>query len=397
MDTKEKVTNSNFYVFYKQIKKRGFMMKNLVLLILAAILCFTFTSCGKSEAALACEKAIWKIGEVTFESEEAIVAAEEAYNALTEKEQKQIEESATILVESRTAYETAVKLNDVVVLIDKIGDEIKISSESKIIAAEKAYDSLSDEEKEQIKESGEKLALLREEYEKVVSSTVQEVIDSIDSIGEVTLESENLIENAKNKYDILDYKLRSLVTNHDVLEEAEKEYGELLEAKKKEEEAKKKAENEQIIKEYMPKFDVSYDEVTGATFYVHKNDPRYLNSRTFVLPRILELDGNYYMAIYYTYTGKNMIFWEELTIVTDNEKYYKSFSYFDVEHDIVHDCEYTHETAYPSDLIMLKDMSESEKTIVRFRGDSKQYDLILSNTDKNIIKDVLTLYSALIA
>lgn len=253
-------------------------MKNLVLLILAAILCVTFTSCGKSEAALACEKAILGIGEVTLESEEVIVAAEEAYNALTEKEQKQIEESAAILVDSRTDYETAVKLNDVVVLVDKIGVEIKISSESKIIAAEKAYDNLSEEEKEQIKEIGEKLALLREEYEKVVSSTVQGVIDSIDGIGEVTLESENLIEIAKNEYDILDDKLKPLVTNHDVLEEAEKEYGELLEAKKKEEEAKKKAENEQIIKEYTPKFDVSYDEVEEKALYCHKNDPKYFAS-----------------------------------------------------------------------------------------------------------------------
>lgn len=306
-------------------------MKNLILIIFTVIFCFSFTSCGKSEAALACEKAILGIGEVTLESEEAIVAAEKAYNALTEKEQKQIEKSANILFESRTDYETAVKLNDVVVLIDEIGDKIEISSESKIVAAEEAYNSLSEEEKEQIKESGEKLASFREEYEK--------------------------------------------------------------------------AKKEQIIKEYTTEFDVNHDKVTEITWYQHKNRPAYINTRSYVVPYIGKRDGNVWICIRYNYTGDNWIFWKNITIATDNEKYYKYFSYFSINRDHEHrDVWENYDEVLASnlttdsyDLKMLKDMSESKKTIIRFQGNHDQYDLILRSTDKNIIKDVLTLYSALIA
>ena len=44
---------------------------------------------------------------------------------------------------------------------------------------------------------------------------------------------------------------------------------------------------------------------------------------------------------------------------------------------------------------MLKEIANSNETIVRFKGDTHHYDLVVSQSDKNGIKDVLTAYEAI--
>lgn len=55
-------------------------------------------------------------------------------------------------------------------------------------------------------------------------------INSINSIGEVTLASENLIQTARAAYNSLDDEQKSLVTNYSTLISAEKKYGDLIQA-----------------------------------------------------------------------------------------------------------------------------------------------------------------------
>lgn len=58
-------------------------------------------------------------------------------------------------------------------------------------------------------------------------SEVQNVIDLIDAIGEVTLESEEEITTARSAYDELDEDLKALVSNYDILVSAEEELANL--------------------------------------------------------------------------------------------------------------------------------------------------------------------------
>ena len=62
---------------------------------------------------------------------------------------------------------------------------------------------------------------------------VTAVIEKIDAIGEVTLESEGAIKEARTAYDALTDTQKALVTNKDVLEKAENTWKELKDAKDK--------------------------------------------------------------------------------------------------------------------------------------------------------------------
>lgn len=78
-------------------------MKKTISLLLALILCLSLCACGKSEAVKNVEAMIDTLGEITLESIDAIRAAEEAYSALTEEEQKKVKNYKT-LTEARDAY-----------------------------------------------------------------------------------------------------------------------------------------------------------------------------------------------------------------------------------------------------------------------------------------------------
>ena len=80
-------------------------MKKVVTLILVLMLCLVLCACGKSEAVIQAETLISVVGEVTLDSESAIAAAESAYHALSEKEQAQVENYAT-LTEARSTFDT---------------------------------------------------------------------------------------------------------------------------------------------------------------------------------------------------------------------------------------------------------------------------------------------------
>ena len=45
---------------------------------------------------------------------------------------------------------------------------------------------------------------------------------------------------------------------------------------------------------------------------------------------------------------------------------------------------------------MLQAIADSEETIIRFEGDEYYYDLYVTDKDKQMIRDTLTLYEAMI-
>lgn len=81
----------------------------------------------------------------------------------------------------------------------------------------------------------------------------------------------------------------------------------------------------------------------------------------------------------------------------DDERYYKTFNYFDVVRDNAYGdvWEYVDIEVGSSEEELLWAIANSTQTIVRFEGDDYYYDFTVSANDKQAIRDMLTVYDAL--
>jgi len=175
----------------------------------------------------------------------ALEAAESAYEALTD-DQKTLVHNYETLVQARADYDVYVDTegdshyhdwvmaNEVIVLIDAIGDpynDVTLDSEDAIVMAENAYANLTEEQKAMVT-NYDMLYQAREIYEMLKNEAFQmpidEVIGFIDMIGDVTLDSEEQIIIAEEAYDRLSDEQKQYVTNYHVLKEARNRYEELV-------------------------------------------------------------------------------------------------------------------------------------------------------------------------
>ena len=125
--------------------------------------------------------------------------------------------------------------------IDAIG-EVTLESEGAIKEARTAYDALTDTQKalvtnkdvlEKAENTWKELKDAKDKADAADAAAAKEVTEKIDAIGEVTLESEDAIKEARTAYDALTDTQKALVTNKDVLEKAENTWKELKDAKDK--------------------------------------------------------------------------------------------------------------------------------------------------------------------
>lgn len=116
----------------------------------------------------------------------------------------------------------------VINLINKIGT-VTLESLPSIEEAEKAYNNLSTDAKEYISnEIYQKLVSARNEYNKLYdANAVNIVISLIAEIGEVSLDSIDAINKAENAYEKLSPSQKEQITNYDTLVEARQKYDEL--------------------------------------------------------------------------------------------------------------------------------------------------------------------------
>ena len=175
------------------------------------------------KAAKAVDDMIDAIGEVTLESEEAIAAARAAYEALTEAQQAEVKSYDKLTAaEARLADLKAAKAVDD--MIDAIG-EVTLESEGAIDAARAAYEALTEAQQAEVK-SYDKLTAA--EARLAVLKPAKPVEKLIDAIGEVTLGSESAIAAARTAYDNLTEAQQAEVKNYDKLTAAEAAYARLL-------------------------------------------------------------------------------------------------------------------------------------------------------------------------
>ena len=168
------------------------------------------------KAAKAVDDMIDAIGEVTLESEEAITAARAAYEALTEAQQAEVKSYDKLTAaEARLADLKAAKPVDD--MIDAIG-EVTLESEGAIAAARAAYEALTEAQQAEVK-SYDKLTAAEAHLADLKAAKA--VDDMIDAIGEVTLESEGAIDAARAAYEALTEAQQAEVKSYDKLTAAE--------------------------------------------------------------------------------------------------------------------------------------------------------------------------------
>ena len=173
--------------------------------------------------AKAVDDLISRIGTVTINSGTAINAAWDGYNKLT-AEQKELVTKLSTLQEATRKW-NQLKADEVIKLIDKIEDPVTEKSKTSIEAARKAYDALTKAQKDLVT-NVKKLTDAETAYAKLTASEedkekAQEVIDLIDKLKDVALDSEKDIEAARKAYDALTDLQKKLVDNYDVLTAAE--------------------------------------------------------------------------------------------------------------------------------------------------------------------------------
>ena len=184
-------------------------MKKLLAIVLILAIAVSLCACGKVNQTM---ELINAIGTVTLDSEAAITAAEKSYARLKEDQQLQVENHAA-LQEARSTYD---RITNVANLIDSIG-EVTLESEAAIVAAEEAYALLKENQQLQVKNYAA-LQEARSTYDRI------NVANLIDSVGEVTLESEAAIVAAEEAYAALSAADQATIENYDLLPAARAAY-----------------------------------------------------------------------------------------------------------------------------------------------------------------------------
>lgn len=365
-------------------------MKRGLLFIVIAVMCLSLCSCGKSEAATNADNMILEIGEVTLESGNKIADAEEAVGNLKESEYKQLEQ-VSILEEARATYDRLVEekriadnnkaISEIEAAIDSIG-VVTLDQESAITSARSLYNKGNDD----VKAGITNYEILEQAEAELSNLKVQNVINLIDQIGQVTLNSGEKIDAAKAAYNALTSNEKVQVTNFENIEAASTRLAEL-----------KEKEKERALQQALSSLQTETDKVEGITWYKPSTYPYYANSRSYVLPYIGHQGSSTWLRLKFHYTGDNWLFFEKITISIDGENYYKTYSYYDVERDNGSGdvWEWVDISPTNADIEMLKKIADSKETIVRFQGDNYHYDLTVKSSDKTAISQVLTAYEAL--
>lgn len=362
-------------------------MKKYLVVIMAVLMALCLCACGKSEAVKAAEEKIAAIGEVTLDSEKRISAAEKAVEKLSDDELKQLDK-AEELKKAREKYERLVESKAAVVdsLIVQIG-EVTIESEEKIEAARQEYDAVPASVKSRVKG----LTELESAENMLIMLRAQRVDNLIDQIGEVTLESADKINAAQQAFNRLKKNEKAQVKNVSRLTRAREEFAAL----QKQEKEAKHAEALKLLENMR----LDEDKVRHLKFYypsiwrVNQNETWIADKRCFILPYIgMDDHGGVWMRVVYNFTDDDWVFFKKITVAADEKRYYRSFEDYDIVHDVDGDVREYIDIDGVSDVEMLLAIANSKETIVRFEGDEFVYDFIVKEIDKRAIREVLLVY-----
>ena len=211
--------------------------------------------------------AIGPIDEITLESAEQIQKARAGYDALNKYAQYIVEcaepvsyytlvEAEARLKELQEAAAEQERIDRAAAaavdsLIDEIGD-VTLESKQAIETARAAYDNLTPTQKTYVTKL-DTLTAAEAAYKALVDQkAVDDVMEKINEIGEVTLDSKTAIEAARAAYDALTNDQKPLVENYNVLTAAEAELARLEAEAKYEADLAAAAQVDEMIKRLFP-------------------------------------------------------------------------------------------------------------------------------------------------
>ena len=329
------------------------------------------------------EDAINDIGTVSLNSGAKITNAREKYDQAEPAAREKVS-NLDILTSAEAEFEH-LTVDSIIAAIDEIGT-VTLDSKSKIESVRKKYNNAGKSVQDRITNINTLVAAEAELDRLKTEAEIQSVINKIDGIGKVTLESMSKIEEAESAYNKLATKAKKeKVTNYDVLVAAREKYNDLF--KKEYENAKSRMR-------------ITVDDIRGVTFYEPNRMPKYMNSRCSFLPYIgmrSNNSNNNWMLLKINYAGDDWVFFKKITIAVDDERYYKTFSYYDINRDNAGGMvgEIVDAEVSSADIEMLRKIVTSKKTVIRYDGDDYYHDYTLTDSDKSAIKDVLTIYDYL--
>ena len=198
--------------------------RNILICLVALFTCVSLCACGKSEAATSVDNMILEIGEVTLDSGDKITAAEKAADELEESDYKQLEQISS-LEDARATYNRLVRENAVAEIeaaIESIG-AVSLERDTAVFDARVKYDRAIKEVKDAVKN----YEILERAEEELSNLKVQNVINLIDQIGQVTLDNGDKIQAARSSYNNLSSAEKDKVTNYENLESASAKLNEL--------------------------------------------------------------------------------------------------------------------------------------------------------------------------
>ena len=418
-------------------------IKQFAVVLLSLLLVLSLAGC-KSKEARAVDAAIAAIGEVTLDSGQSIKAAEDMAAALEDEDLASLEH-LDMLEQARATYDdlkAAADAADIDAAIAALGSptELTLADAAAVFRVQRSYNDADNAIQAKVTKIGDlqaaktqvctllaadidqriaaigtvtldktdEITKLRQEFNnldrdaktltqngsmlsdaenRLCQLRVAPVEKLISAIGTVTWRSEDAIQAAQEAYNALSADDRSHVSNADQLKAAPAAYREAV---------------KQHARDLLNSMGLIEDKVEGNKFYYPSGFPRtssywLTSSRTFVLPYIGVSGSNMWLRLVYNYTGRDWIFFTKVTISVDGSNYYKTFDYFDVTRDNSGRAvwEYEDTQVSSSDLSMLQAMADSDETIIRFSGKDYHRDITLSQSDKNAIRDVLTVYAEL--
>lgn len=163
---------------------------------------------------------IASIGAVTLDSGDKINKVENSYNQLSPKCQRHVKNRKE-LANARNTFDS-LKAENVVNTINGIGS-VKLMSASKISKARKSYDELTQEQKDRVSNYNS-LTAAEETLNKL---QIEDCESKITEIGTVSIESLALIKTANEAYDKLSDAQKSEVSNYNKLQAAVDNYNEI--------------------------------------------------------------------------------------------------------------------------------------------------------------------------
>ena len=322
------------------------------------------------------EDAINNIGTVSSRDNTKIVSARKKYDEADANIQSRVS-NYSVLAEAEAEF-VRLKIESIEDAINNIG-EVTLNNKASINSARKSYDNAESEIQEKINNYDVLLAA-EKEYERLkLEAEIEGIINRIDSIGKISLDSVNAIVSIEEDYNKLDVESKKKVTNYNMLLNAKEEYNLLL-----------KSEYDSALLRMTKK----NDEIRRVTYYIPSIMPVYMNSRCAVLPYLAEKGNNFYMKLRYNYAGNDWVFFKKVIIDIDGSQQYRSFSYFSINRDNAGWMvgELIDVDVDAKDIDMLRKIATSNKTVVRFEGDNYYHDYELTANDKSAIKDVLIIY-----